>query len=85
MAAPPAQAAFPGENGRIAMDYLGGVFSLRPDGRDLRRHDRNGFSAAYSRTAACWRMAAAPNTARGVEKASASASGGRTGVAAGGP
>lgn len=46
--AAPAQGAFPGENGRIAMDYLGGVFSLRPDGRDLRRHSPRGFDPAYS-------------------------------------
>jgi hypothetical protein len=30
-AAAPAFGAFPGANSRIAMDYLGGVFSLRPD------------------------------------------------------
>ena len=48
--AAPADAAFPGRNGRIAFVQHGDIYTVRPDGTRLRRVARNAGQPAFSRS-----------------------------------
>jgi TolB protein len=80
--APPARAAYPGANGRIAFEQGGVIYSIRPDGSDRRqlttdtrshspRWSPNGRRIAFHRAGDLWIMRADGSAAHRITSGSA--------------